>query len=519
MPINQIGEINTTALYVPDVHVQIVPPRVTLLNGVPTNVGAYVGTASWGPVNAPVIGADMSDYVRMFGPIKARKYDMGTVVATAVIQGAKDFRWIRVTDGTDAKATVTLEDEDTLEQIIFDALYSGAEGNKIQVAIAAGTNSTESVPTYRVTVSMPGRISEVFDNIGGSGATLWINIKNAINLGQTSLRGPSQLIKATVPSSNASAEAPTLATSTLTGGTDGVDGVTASTLIGNSANRTGMYAIRGTGASIGVLCDNDTASTVTEQASFGKAEGVYMVCTLAQSQSVSQAVTTKAQQGIDSYSVKLLHGDWVYFNDTTNNQVRLVSPQGFVAGRLQNLAPNESSLNKPIYGVVGTERSANSLPYSTAELQELARYGFDVITNPVPGGNYFGCRLGKNTSSNAVIDGDNYTRMTNYIAATLNAGMGIFVGKLQSPAVRREAMSTVDAFFSAMEQQGLIGSADGSQPFSIQLDDNNNPQDRVALGYMQIDCKVRYLSVIEHLLVNVEGGQSVEIQRQDVRPA
>ena len=48
MPIVQQGSINTTALVVPDLYVEIVPPQNLLLNGVPTNVVGVVGTASWG---------------------------------------------------------------------------------------------------------------------------------------------------------------------------------------------------------------------------------------------------------------------------------------------------------------------------------------------------------------------------------------------------------------------------------------------------------------------------------------
>jgi hypothetical protein len=108
MPIVQQGSINTTALVVPDLYVQIVPPQNLVLNGVPTNVVGVVGTASWGPVGHPVIVATMADYAQSFGPVMARKYDMGTQVATAVQQGAQNFRCIRVTDSTDSAAQVVL---------------------------------------------------------------------------------------------------------------------------------------------------------------------------------------------------------------------------------------------------------------------------------------------------------------------------------------------------------------------------------------------------------------------------
>ncbi len=108
MPIVQQGSVNTTALVVPDLYVQIVPPQNLILNGVPTDVVGIVGTASWGPVGQPVIVATMADYAQSFGPIIARKYDMGTHVATAVQQGAQNFRCVRATDGTDTAAQITI---------------------------------------------------------------------------------------------------------------------------------------------------------------------------------------------------------------------------------------------------------------------------------------------------------------------------------------------------------------------------------------------------------------------------
>lgn len=145
--------------------------------------------------------------------------------------------------------------------------------------------------------------------------------------------------------------------------------------------------------------------------------------------------------------------------------------------------------------------------------QTLAQAGIDVIANPCPGGAYFGARIGRNTSSNQVINGDNYPRLTNYIAYTLNTAMGLYIGRLQSNGVRNQAMGTINAFLAAMQQQGMIGDISNptKQPFSVQLNAANNPPARVALGYMQVDVRITYLSVITVLLINVEGGQSVSV--------
>ena len=173
MPIVQQGSINTTALVVPDLYVQIVPPQNLVLNGVPTNVLGVVGTASWGPVGHPVIVATMADYAQSFGPIVARKHDMGTHVATAVQQGAQNFRCVRVTDNTDMAAQTVLPGT----TINFTALHTGSLGNEVVLSLMPGSKAD----TWRLTVSLPGLQPEVYDNIGGTGETFWRALASAVN--------------------------------------------------------------------------------------------------------------------------------------------------------------------------------------------------------------------------------------------------------------------------------------------------------------------------------------------------
>ncbi|MDG2337645.1 MAG: phage tail protein [Gammaproteobacteria bacterium] len=528
MPINQEGEINTTALIVPDIYVQIVPPTVSLMNGVPTNVLGVVGTAAWGPEETPVTISSMADYVEAFGPIQSSSadgaaFDLGVGVATAVQQGANNLRCVRRVSGASAKATVTWAHATDGNFVTFTSKWGGTHGNNITITIADGTNNQSSARSHRVSVSLAGKTTETFDNIahGATIAATVTNVVNAITLGQSGVRGPSAIVTAAAASS-ASTTQPASATATLTcaNGTNGTAISATSTLVGalNGTTSTGLYALAGQGVSVGFLAGcAATGPELTSMIAFGKAHGVYMVAALAADRTIADAITDMA--GKDSYVLKVLHGDHVLWYDGVNTQTRTVSPAGFVAGRMANLSPEQSSLNKPVYGVIATSRIAANRPYSDAELQSLGQNRLDVLTTPSPAGWFYSTRFGHNCSSNPVINTDGYTRMTNYIASTLESGMGIFIGQLQTPTVRRSAKSTLESCLSAVEGQGMIGSADGRVPFQVILDDSNNPQSRVALGYMQADVKVRYLSVVEKLVVNVEGGQSVEIQRVDTAAA
>lgn len=668
MSIVQAGAINTTALVVPDLYVQIVPPQNLILNGVPTDVVGVVGTASWGPVDQAVICSNMADYARAFGPIMARKYDMGTAVATAVQQGAQNFRCVRVTDDTDTAASY----EYPSTTMTMTALYTGSLGNSIGVTLATGSAAS----SYRFTIALPGMVPEVFDNItdgitnltftrgtgytippplvfpsptlpgarlpnigtalevataaphSGDAGTGWttgdvttatsdgtpftftvtasagavtglaplargevtttipsnpvtmtavsgtgvalkaivswgvrlgsgwsggagyvgtegnptmgttvygtgasvvanyspfFNLRDAINNGNGAFRGPSKLVAAATGGGIGVGWATGSYTFGIqAGGTGGATTITAATLIGtDTVPREGMYALRGQGCSIAVLADADDSTQWTTQAAFGYSEGVYMMAVTPSGDTIANAVSAKNTAGLDDYSVKLMFGDWLEWNDQTNGVLRQVSPQGFVAGRLANLSPEQSSLNKRLYSVVGSQKSGapgtgQSQTYSAAELSVLFQAGIDVISNPQPGGNYWGVRDGHNSSSNPAVNGDNYTRLTNYIAATLAAGMGLYVGQVVNATLFKRIRATQLSFLSNMLGQGILGSVDGSLPYGVICDISNNPHERTSLGYVQSDCQVQYQAINEKFIVNIEGGQTVTVNRQTV---
>ncbi|HQT85939.1 MAG: phage tail protein [Acidiphilium sp. 37-64-53] len=511
MPISQAGALNTTALIVPDLYVQIVPPQSLLLNGVPTDVLGVVGSASWGPVNEPMIVGSMGDYATAFGPVMARQYDIGTVVAIGVQQGASNFRCVRVTDGTDTAASVSI-----LGALTLTALYTGSLGSALVATVSVGSAAN----SWRVTVALPGQTPEVFDNIIGSGAAFWQAVASAINIGTGPMRGASRLV---VASAGTSSLAPSVgAFPFLAGspGTDGATGMTSGMVIGQDVvPRSGMYALRGQGCSIIVLADLDDPTQWSTEVAFGLDEGCYMILAGPPGDTIANAVLTKQTAGIDSYAAKLMFGDWLWWYDQANGVTRLVSPQGFAAGRLANLSPEQSSLNKPLYGVVGSQKSGQAVAgtsntYSTADLAALLSAGIDVISNPQPGGAFWGVRGGHNSSSDSATNGDNYTRMTNYIADTLSAGMGGYVGQLVNTTLFQNIRSTLLSFLNAMLGQRMLGSTNGSLPFAVVCDISNNPPSRTGLGYVQADVQVQYQAINEKFIVNVEGGQTVQVSQQ-----
>lgn len=334
----------------------------------------------------------------------------------------------------------------------------------------------------------------------------WPNIVAAVNNGQGPSRPPSAGFVMTLGTGTT---APTNTTTTLSGGSDGAN-VTASTLVGSSAlPYTGMYALQGKGCSIGDLCDVTASSTWAAQTAFGLANGLYMIGATASGDTLSNATTALSTAGLDSYGMKIMFGDWIFVNDTVTNQYRYISPQAIAAQILGNLAPNQSTLNKPVYGVVGTQKSATGQSYQNGDIQTLIQARMDVIASPSNGGTYFGCQTGRNASSNAATNGDNYTRMNNFLAVTFANALGIFIGTLGTPGQARRAKSSIDTFMSNVQYTSkLIGDPDnpGAAPaWSSSVTPTN------AQGVELATLSVTLQPITMQFVLNLQATQNVTV--------
>jgi len=511
MPVYQAGNLNTTSLQAPDLYVIIQPPSQTYINGVPTDGLGLVGVGSWGPVNAPILGIGNNAQAQQYiGPVKNRSHDLATAVAVGVQNNVQNFALVRITDGTDVAATVSVMDMNATPAIgmTLTGMYSGTVGNTITANVVAGTAAS----TYRLSIQRQGFTPEVFDNISGTGAVFWANAVAAVNSGQSGLRGPSQIVVATI---GVGVAAPNVtATYALAGGTDGVTTITDALLVGTDGlTRTGMYALRKSGVQVGNLVDCQTTTTWTAQLAFGLQEGIYFHAANPPGASVTTSASNLATAGVDGYGINCLVGDWAYWMDNANGVQRMLSPATFTASKQAATSPEQSVLNNPINGLIATQRSLQNLPYSDSEIGQAAQARLEVLTLGAPAGNIFACRTGRNASSNAGTNGDNYTRMTNYIAFTMASAFGYVPGKVQTIDLRRSVKGAMDAFFSNLQRVGMIGNVNApTDPgWSVQIDASNNPFSQVSLGYMQATVKVTYLSIVRYFLVSIEGGQSVTV--------
>ncbi len=506
MSVTPIGALNPNALVVPGLYVQVVPPQ-TIINGIPTDIVGLVGSAAYGPVNTPVVVGSYAEFKQNFGDVVVRGYDMGTQLAKMAQQGAQNFRCVRVTDGTDTAATATVTV--TGASVVLTARYTGSWfGNNVNVIVASGTKAA----TSKVSVVVAGfGTVEVFDNIPVGTMTA---VQNAINNG-IGLQGASQWLVASGATGSLTgaffASIGPSASAPWTNGTDGAAAITSATLVGaDTSPRTGMYALRGQAASLLVLADMTDSSKWNMVAALADSEGIYAIMETPAGDLPGNTGTEMYLAGIDDYGVKICFGDWLDWYDAVNQTTRLTGPAAFLAGKLATLAPHQSSLNKKLVGIVGSQKSglmgsAVNGQWSDADKAAIFSARMDLVANPSPGGSYWAAGLGHNASSNPGISGDNYTRMTNFLAFTFNAAMGVYVGQVITPDLFNQIHATFSEFLGNLRDATMIAN------FSVVVDGTNNPPARTALGYLQADVQVQYLGINERFIVNLQGGTTVQI--------
>ncbi|SMF96040.1 Phage tail sheath protein [Methylomagnum ishizawai] len=287
--------------------------------------------------------------------------------------------------------------------------------------------------------------------------------------------------------------------------------VAASRLVGvDGSNRTGMYGLRGAGALTFALVDCDDPATWSEQLAFALETGSYAHAALPAGlyADVAGAVAAKAAAGVVDYGLHVWHGDWCYFNDAANGVRRLVSPATYAAGLRAALGPEQSILNKPLNGVVGTESTAANRVYSGAELSDLVEAGIDVVTNPIPVGDAYGSRLGINCDVNTAQRSDAYTALTHFLAHSFENFGGRFVGRVQTPREAQEVDDAFDFFLGGLVDLGMIGDVNNpgkrGKAYSVAVDTS-----KASLGYQSVNLKVVYLGIIRYFIVNLEGGSTV----------
>lgn len=385
--------------------------------------------------------------------------------------------------------------------------FTGTTGNTATWALTQGSNSLPGALTWKLTLQVGGFSAESFDNIGGVGNALWVAMAAAVNNGNSPLRGASYFFTATAGASTAAGAA---ATGTFTGGTDGAASITPAMLVGvdTAGARTGVYTWRNSGAAVGVVCDLSDSTQEANLVAFGQSEGILMHGAGPAGETVAAGVTAKQTAATNNTFYRRWLGDWAYWNDNFNGQLRLVSPATFQAALQSTLQPQQSTLNKPAVGVVSTQRSRTGNAYGNDELGILITNSIDVMGTPCPGGSYFGSLIGRTSSSDATRNTDNWPVLTNFLSRSVGgpSGIGTLIGQeIVDPDFFIEGYDMLANWAQNLIDNKVI------QASQVIFSRANNPPQQTARGQCVAQVNLTYFGIASVFLVNMQTGATVVV--------
>lgn len=344
---------------VPGVHVieQTTGPSPAI--GLPSSQAGIIGTAIWGPVNQPIRVSSWPEWVRKLGGLDAN-HQLSFDVYEAYNQGLSDAIFVRVTDGTEAAATATLQDRAATPQdtLTVEAKYPGTLGNRIAVQVLDAT--FDSANAFRLRVLLDGQpvAGEDYDEltIGTDG-----NVEDKIN-------GVSDYIKVTDMNSATAApdNRPATGTYQLAGGSDGgaptdTDYVGA---VDTSGNRTGLQALIPYVDELGLVLIPGVTTQTVQAALLQFAENYYFPLALLDGEGAGDSDVESHRSNLGQSSFGAYYYPRAYIRNPLTGSNKYVSMSAIMAGYIARVdasrqeGPAKAPANNPEFypTILGLER-------------------------------------------------------------------------------------------------------------------------------------------------------------------
>lgn len=301
---------------------QVTPP-------VSDTVTGLVGFAKRGKINHPYHVTNVDQLIKVFGTPYTTEFFVHCALEF-LNHGGREIWMVRVADGTEDTATVTLLDGTSADTLQVTAESPGTGYNNWKIKIETGSvASTIKFSVFEDT----GAVLEVFDKIKMTPTT-------DANFIETRVNGVSQYVVVTALGT----AVPVNGLFTLTGGLDGID-TDPSTLIGTidplTSARTGLQVFRDDTMPIQLLaCPGKSDKTVQAELIDISATRRDCLSILDPPQGLGDAAIVDYVNGTGTYvgtqlldsSYATIYWPWVKKNDPYNRVTLSMPPSGFALG-------------------------------------------------------------------------------------------------------------------------------------------------------------------------------------------
>ena len=199
-----------------------------------TSILGLVGGATWGPMDDDTLITNEGDLTRVFG--FPTKDDMGLHAAIRYLRRGTQLRYCRVGTASAAKSSVMVQDGSSDDVFEIEAIYHGSRGDNVQVVLANGATAGRYNLAVSTVIDPYGTRQDVelFEDLSLDDPTDERYIETTVNEGTRDFPA-SVYIRIDVIDGSLT---PSIGTYTLTGGDDGITGLTASDYIGVTVGQT-----------------------------------------------------------------------------------------------------------------------------------------------------------------------------------------------------------------------------------------------------------------------------------------
>jgi len=443
-----------------------------------TSASAMVGVAERGPINEPTLVTSWEQFLKTFGGYLAAGYL--AYAARAFFDNGGSVLWVtRIAHATvptnpmtlvATPATVTLKDRasTSVNTLAITAASPGTWGRKLSITVQDSTRNPTT--EFTLLVKESGAIVEVYadlslDETKANYAELVINGKSGNILVDDKK-------SATVAPGNR----PALGTYALTGGDDGLTGLTDQDYIGDPAAHTGLYAFDSVEA-LNLLCVPGVTTPTVIIAGLAYAELRKDVLFLADAPfGVTPQEVLDFRKGTGTYShaafdssYGALYYPWLRITDPLTNAAKYVPPTGAVAGCIARSDQKAAVWAAPAGIDRGRVRNVLGLGYVTnrAERDVLYPEGINCIASLPDAGI---CLWGQKTLQglSSATDRVNVRRLMMHIEKAVAKSSQFVVFEPNLPITWRALIRLVTPFLQDIKDNG------GLYDFAVQCDEETN---------------------------------------------
>lgn len=493
----------------PGVKIERVSGGSAPIQGVASGNGAFVGLAEKGPVGKAVPTTGFDEYRSIFGGYDgalARHVERFFIEAGkgAILNIVRTVHYTDISDPatkTSAAASVILK-KDEVDVIKVEA-YDGAYANDYKVSVVDASN--EKAESFDIIIVKDGTIVDQFKNLASDKE----NFSDSIQGNNVSL----EIITAVRPDNVVDAE--------MTGGNNGLIGISDSDYIGSEAGETGLYALDVVDEKLNIAIPGIATNAVHIGgiAYAGSRTGKFFICEAPAGLNHTAAKDYKQAKGDYSAGSALnsahsaIYYPWYYARNPITGGRELASPAAAMVGVYARVAAARGVHKAPAGVVDGRLRTAIGIERIITDAQQaiLNPIGVNVIRSFSDAGIVsWGART---TSADPEWRYINVRQLFDFIELTLLKGTRWAVFEPNDQLLWGKLNISIKAFLMRLYRQGAFfdgGTGNPADAFFVKVDATTNTQSVIDAGQVVIEIGIAPSKPGEFIRVRIsqwDGGR------------